>query len=149
MENNMDIKQVRNQLMMLLWMSVGIAIVLVVVFESGLFETGVLAGISANVEFVLVTLMELLTIALIPLSMRLFKFKRIHNELVEKKAEGLQKWGVVRLAMLLDPMVINTLFYYLYMNTSFGYMAIIGLLCLPFVYPSLGRCLSEIESPEA
>jgi len=31
------------------------------------------------------------------------------------------------------------------MNPAFGYMAIIQLLCLPFVYPSLNRCIAETE----
>ena len=29
------------------------------------------------------------------------------------------------------------------MNTTFGYMAIIQFLCLPFVFPSAGHCLAE------
>jgi hypothetical protein len=31
------------------------------------------------------------------------------------------------------------------MNTTFGYMAIIGLLCLPFVFPTMSRCEAEVE----
>ena len=45
-------------------------------------------------------------------------------------------------------MVVNTLLYYIYMNTTFGYMAIIMALCLPFVFPTKGRCLAEIEENE-
>jgi hypothetical protein len=29
------------------------------------------------------------------------------------------------------------------MNTTFGYLGIILLLCLPFVFPSLSRCEAE------
>jgi hypothetical protein len=29
------------------------------------------------------------------------------------------------------------------MNTTFGYLGIMLLLCLPFVFPSVGRCLAE------
>ena len=48
-----------------------------------------------------------------------------------------------RLLILEVPMVINTLLYYIYMNTTFGYMGIMLLLCLPFVFPTLNRCLAE------
>jgi hypothetical protein len=48
---------------------------------------------------------------------------------------------------LLDvPLIANTLFYEWYLNTTFGYMAIILLICQPFIYPSMARCLAETES---
>jgi hypothetical protein len=55
------------------------------------------------------------------------------------------KWGLLRLLILEVPMVVNTYLYYIYMNTTFGYMAIIGLLCLPFVFPTMSRCQAEVE----
>ena len=33
--------------------------------------------------------------------------------------------------------------FYIYMNPTFGYLAIILLLCLPFVFPSQSRCIAE------
>jgi hypothetical protein len=53
------------------------------------------------------------------------------------------KWGIIRLLILEVPMLIDTLLYYIYMNTTFGYLGIMLLLCLPFVFPSVGRCLAE------
>jgi hypothetical protein len=50
---------------------------------------------------------------------------------------------MARLIILEAPMVINTLLYYIYMNPTFGYLAIILLLCLPFVFPSYNRCVSD------
>jgi hypothetical protein len=67
---------------------------------------------------------------------------------VEGKAIALRKWGVLRLSMLEVPLLANTLFYYIYMNTTFGYMAIILLICLAFVYPSMNRCLADVENTE-
>jgi hypothetical protein len=40
-------------------------------------------------------------------------------------------------------LLANTLLYYVFMNTSFGYLAIIILLCMPFVYPSKDKCMAE------
>ena len=48
--------------------------------------------------------------------------------------------------MLLLPLWADTLLYYLYMNTTFGYLGIILVLCLPFVYPSESRCEAETEA---
>jgi hypothetical protein len=97
-------------------------------------------------EFLLTFLMELMTLGCAFLALRLFKFEKIHQELISDKAVALRKWGVIRLVMLLFPLWADTLLYYIYMNTTFGYLGIILVLCLPFVYPSLSRCEAEIEA---
>ena len=38
--------------------------------------------------------------------------------------------------MITVPLLMNTLLYYIFMNTAFGYMALILLICLPFIYPA-------------
>ena len=95
------------------------------------------------IEFVLTALMEILSLGAAFLGLRLFKFQAIHRDLVSRKEPAMWKWGMTRLLILQVPMVINTLLYYIYMNTTFGYLGIILLLCLPFVFPSLSRCLAE------
>ena len=75
----------------------------------------------------------------------MFKKKRIHDDLTTRKAPALRFWGLVRLCIIGLPLSLNVLFYYLFMNTTFGYMAIIMALCLPFAYPTLNRCLTETE----
>jgi hypothetical protein len=69
----------------------------------------------------------------------------VHNDLLQRQETALMKWGQCRLAMLALPLFMNVLFYYLFMNTTFGYMGIILLLCMPFVYPSMNRCRAELE----
>ena len=100
---------------------------------------------NSNLEFIVLTVMELALICLIPLALRLFKFKKIKQQLVENGEPALIKWGLIRLDMLIFPMFLNTLFYYLFGNNSFGVMAVILLLCLFFVYPSKKRCKTEVE----
>lgn len=124
---------------------IGITVVLVVLFETDVLPSGLMAT-EKQTEFLLTTLMELLTLASVYMSLRLFKFDKVHQELVTLKADGLRRWGLIRLAILLLPMPLNTVFYYLFMNTTFGYMAIILAICLPFVYPSEARCEAETES---
>ena len=129
--------------MMLFACMVAIGVVLVVLFEGELLEVGALAGTDSQSEFAVLGIMEVLTILFIPLSLRLFKFKKIERQLQTFHASALLKWGVVRLLMLGVPMLANTLLYYIYMNTSFGYMAIIILLCLPFIFPTTEKCSAE------
>ena len=45
--------------------------------------------------------------------------------------------------MLCGPMMLNTWLYYQFMNVAFGYMGIIGLLSLAFVYPTRTRYIQE------
>jgi len=144
--------KVKFTLTVLLWTFVALALAVVLLFESGTLEFGYYAGSSQEAEFLLTTMMELLTLAAIPLALRLFKFKMVRNELLQRQAAGLMKWGVLRLLMLLVPLLVNTLLYYMYANVAFGYMAIILVIVLPFVYPSMDRCIAETtdeETPEA
>ena len=138
-------KNVKNTLTVLLWMVLALALIVVVLFETDVLMFGYYAGSGQQAEFLLTTIMELLTLAVIPLALKLFKFKRVHADLVSRKAEALRKWGLLRLLLLLVPLLVNTLLYYAYANVAFGYMAIILVIVLPFVYPSMQRCQSETE----
>ena len=128
-------KKVSKQLMAFYIAQIALALVIIV-----LFETDVLPVQS---DFVMVALMEIISLGAAFLGLRLFKFKPIHDDLVNRPETAMWKWGMSRLLILEVPMVINTLLYYIYMNTTFGYMGIMLLLCLPFVFPTLNRCLAE------
>ena len=71
-----------------------------------------------TLQFVLTTLMELGTMAAAYLGLRLFR----HNP-----------W--LRLAIIVAPLLVNTLLYVVYRTTVFFYLAVMLLLCLPFVWP--------------
>ena len=129
---------------MCFWWWLSVAIVIVVLYEGELLETGMLTE-DTSMEFVLTTLMDLLSLAAIFVGLRMFKKKSIHDDLTTRKAPALRFWGLVRLCIIGLPLSLNVLSYYLFMNTTFGYMAIIMALCLPFVYPTLNRCLTETE----
>lgn len=136
-------KKVKQTLTVLFWTFVTLALLIVVLFETETLEVGFCTLAGGQTEFLLTMLMELLTLAMIPLALKLFKFKRIHSDLTSRKSAALGKWGILRLLMLLVPLLANTLLYYAYANTTFGYMAIILVIVLPFVYPSMGRCVAE------
>lgn len=119
-----------------------VALIIVVVFETGILTPGGLGGNKAA-EFPVLTAMELLTVCLIPFSLYLFRVKSVRQNLLTAPAQSLLTWGFVRMAMLAFLVIVNAVCYYLYMNASFGYMAIIAAICMLFVYPSLGRCKEE------
>ena len=140
-------KETRNQLMAVLVFALLFAVGAVVLYETGIMESGLFVE-HKNSEFILTALMELLTLGGVFMALRLFKFQKVHHDLVKNKEHALFRWGILRLPLLLVPMVANTYLYYMFMNTTFGYMAIIQLLCLPFVFPSMSRCQSEVEPDE-
>jgi len=135
-------KKVSQQLIAFYTAQIALALVIVVLFELDMLPTGIMAD-DKQTDFLLTATMEIVSLGAAFLGLRLFKFEVVSKSLVERKEKAMWKWGMTRLLILEAPMVINTLLYYIFMNTTFGYLAIILLLCLPFVYPSLNRCLAE------
>lgn len=129
------------------FLELAVALLIVVLYESDVLPAGCFTQHSTS-EFVLLTVMELLTVILIPLALRLFKFKKIATDLSERKQAALVRWGTIRIEMLAMPLLANTLLYYLYMSTTFGYMAIILLICMVFIYPSKDKCYFETRDLE-
>ncbi len=140
---NTNMKEVKNKL--LIQFITIIAGVLIIVFlgEGGVIPTGIIEDAGKVTEFYLITFMELITMASIFCALRMFKFKKVHEELMTNKETALYKWGTIRMSLLEFPMLINGILYYLFMQTSFGYMGIILLLCMPFVFPTMDKCIAE------
>lgn len=120
------------------------ALIVVVLFESNTLLEGSLAD-SKTHEFLVVTAMELLTLCTVPLALRLFKFKSVERSLKENGQQTLLKWGTIRIMLIVVPMLLNVILFYLFGNVAFGYMAIILFLCLFFIYPTKSRCEAETE----
>ena len=135
-------KSISKRLVVIYMSLAAIALAIIILYETNILEAGVMEEQKQS-EFILTALMELISLGAAFLGLRLFKFKAVHQELVNLKETAMWKWGVIRLLILEVPMVVDTLLYYWYMNTTFGYLAVMLLLCLPFVFPSLNRCLAE------
>ena len=126
-----------------MYASIALSIIIVALYETGVLLTSGFSTYS-EVEFVFVSTMEIVTICMIPLALRLFKLKKIEASLLASNGHNLLIWGSIRMAMLCVPMTVNTLLYYLFdFNVAFGYMGIICLICLVFIYPSKTRCAQE------
>ena len=114
------------------------AILLVLLFESNVFPTGLYAD-NKTADFLFTTIMEILTICCIPLALRLIKDKTMKKYDVPRRMQIYRRKAMLRLLLLGCPLLVNTFLYYLFMNVAFGYMAIILFLCLLFITPTKER----------
>ena len=92
--------------------------------------------------------MELVTICAIPVALKMFSIKFIRRRLSAEGSTALLKWGMLRILLIGLPMLVNTISYYLFMSVAFAYMAVIGLLCFSFIYPSKDRCMDETKQSD-
>lgn len=136
------INNLRKMLLLEFWIPVLNCLCIIILYENDLLLSGSWHDNKID-EYYVAIVMELITICLIPLSLRLFKFRIVKQDLQTSEGQMLWKWGSVRLLMLTLPMMVNCWLYYQFMNVAFGYMGIIGLLSLCFVYPSKARCSQE------
>ena len=135
---------IQKKLQLIFWIPIALSAIIIVSGELDIIPNGILAN-DKQVEFVIMSMMEILTIIAIPVALKLFKFKAIANKLASDTLLHFERWGIVRLCLLNVPMVINLVCYYLLVGAGFGYLAIILFLSLFFVYPSLSRCYNETD----
>ncbi len=133
--------KIRRILTVAFWLPVLVSLAVIVIYECELALPGQWS-VDKVLEYYLAIAMEIVTICLIPLSLRLFKLNFVRKSIELDALRGMRLWGSLRIAMLTLPMVANIWLYYQFVNVAFGYMGIIGLLCLVFVYPSETRCNS-------
>ena len=71
-----------------------------------------------EIQFIITTFMELATLACAYLGLRLYR----HN-----------RW--LRFTLIVAPLLVNIILYFIIGTTAFFYLAIMLLLCIPFVWP--------------
>ena len=135
---------IQKKLQLIFWIPIVLSAIIIILGELDIIPNGILAN-DKQVEFVIMSMMEILTIIAIPVALKLFKFKAIANKLASDTLLHFERWGSVRLCLLNVPMVINLVCYYLFVGAGFGYLSIILFLSLFFVYPSLSRCYNETD----
>lgn len=135
---------IQKKLQLIFWIPIVLSAIIIVSGELDIIPNGILAN-DKQVEFVIMSMMEILTIIAIPVALKLFKFKAIANKLASDTLLHFERWGIVRLCLLNVPMVINLVCYYLFVGAGFGYLAIILFLSLFFIYPSLSRSYNETD----
>ena len=124
------------------------ALAIIVCGENDWFNNVGIMHDNKNSDFIMTSLMEIISICLIPVSLRLFKFKKVRNAIQSDNTENHSSfiaWALIRLDMVQIPMIVNVILYYMYMNVAFGYMGIILFLASFFIFPTLERCNFEYE----
>ncbi len=137
-------RPVKNFLLRLFLAFLLLAILLIVLYETGVIDGGQLA-LHTKVDFIVECVLVLLTICAIPLALRLFKFRRVHDQLMKNKEKSLISWGMLRIVLLGVPMLANIFAYYTFQNMGYSYLALILFLSMWFVFPTLGKCYAETE----
>lgn len=140
-----ELKTVQRMLLLNFLFMVGLCLLMVVLYETELVEPVDSLSVGSPLVFFLQVVMEAVSIVFIPVALKLFSVGVVHRRLVAGKGKALLRWGTLRLNLLCLPMLANTYLYYQTMWPGFGYLAIILLLCLCFVYPSMARCESEVS----
>ncbi len=138
----LDIKTAQRILMLNFLVMAGVGLLMVVLYETGMVEPASMS-VDSQLVFLLQVVMEVASIVVIPVALKMFALKVVRRRLVAGKGTALLRWGTVRINLLCLPMLVNTYLYYQTMWPGFGYLGIILLLCLCFVYPSLSRCEQE------
>lgn len=116
---------------------------IIIAYETTILIPGKLSG-NKSLIFVQIV-MQLSTLALIPIALYLFKFSYINKSVTNPNSyKGFLKWGIVRICLLCIPILFNMLFYYLYgEETGFFYLALISTISVFFIFPTMHRCQEE------
>lgn len=97
------------------WAFIVLSAIMVMLFETGLFDSGLWGG-NSSAEFAVLTAMEILTVVIVPIALK-------------------KKRSLASICMICVPMATDTFLYYMLLNTTFGYLALLMLVCTPFVNP--------------
>lgn len=139
----MTVEQISRSLRIHYYIMVAIALLLVGLYEGNLLPIGSLSS-DKLAEAYLSGLMVLTALIGIPASLKMFSWTHLADKPQETKLPALLHLGHLRLLILSVQLCLDTLFHYLFIHASFGYLAIILLFASIFVYPSLTRCKSDI-----
>lgn len=125
-------------------------ITLVILYETGVFTEGIYAD-NEQMEYILQSICILLTVGLIPFSLRLFNLnlvKRIQQLPLMQALESYTIWSEIRIFLLAVPTLVSTSFYYLTLNTTGIFCACMALIASLFCVPTYNRLLNELDLPE-
>ena len=140
-------KRIRNILMTIFCLQLLTAGVLYILGDWMNVNLAFVSNVDSQTLFIVSTLMILTTLASIPAGLRLFKFSKVASEIKMEGKPALLKWSIIRMVLIGDLLVINTMLYYFFgFEPAFGYLAIVCLLTMPFILPTMSRCKSELEA---
>ncbi len=142
-------KKTQQQLMLLFGTFLVLSAAIYVAGEFLHYDMSIFDDASHTTRFCIYTTMILLTVIMLPLALRLFKFRKVSDDLHLRQAAALRQWGSLRLIVMGLLLLVNTALYYAFgLEASYGYLAVVTLLCFPFVIPTMSRCKAELSSTD-
>ena len=142
MELTNEHKQVNRQLNILAFSLLNTELLLVVFGELDVLPNGVVP-VSYGLQLVVV----FLTIFLIPTSLKLLNWTPVRLR-VEGKPCTYRCWAMTRLVALYIPVLLGTGFYYLMLDCSAIYWAIVSFIAVIFAWPTKDRLLDVVTPKE-
>lgn len=142
MEITNEHKRVNRQLNILALALMAAEIMIVVLGELDVIENGVLP-----VSYGLQLLVVLLTIFLIPTSLKLLNWTPIRKR-IDRELYTYRFWAIARLFALYIPVLLGTSLYFLMLDSSALYCAVVSLIAIVFVWPTEERMLDELTPKE-
>jgi hypothetical protein len=126
---------------------IAIAILLVVLYQSDIIMEGTYAG-DFGMQYILETIGILTTIALVPLSLKIFSVKlnkKIKMAGFENALKLYRQWSSVRLMIIAFITYLNIIIYYMTLNSIGGLCALIGLTASVFCLPGERKLREELN----
>ena len=118
-----------------------------VLYETDVLPQGSMVG-DAQAEYILQTVGILLTVCLIPLSLRMFSLsltRYVRQLSLPEALVSYRRWCEIRLAMLLAPALFNLTVYYTTLDVTsllcMGMLLVASLFCVP----GRGRLMRELD----
>lgn len=124
-----------------------IAILLAGLYQSDLIMEGTYAG-DFGMQYILDTIGILTTIALVPLSLKIFSVKlnkKIKMAGFENALKLYRQWSSVRLMIIAFITYLNIMIYYMTLNSIGGLCALIGLTASIFCLPGERKLREELN----
>jgi hypothetical protein len=86
---------------------------------------------------------------LIPLSLRLMKFRKVEELIARNPLEEYRNMAVIRMTLLYCGLCFSNIGFFFFYTPTFLYINIIFMIAFVFVYPSLDRCYHEANYLDA
>jgi len=151
-ENEYQLLQLFHFLRLNFFVQIAMPFVLAVLFLTGVLKQNLLASDDVS-QYYLHSIMVLVTLLLVPTALKGFAVlrKKYVVDLGPKEAlKRLRILHIIRLEMLIFPMILGVVTYYLTGKNVGGICALIALvIAVAFCYPSLGMLTNELSEDES
>lgn len=124
-----------------------LVILTLALYELDVLPQGILID-DAHTSYMLEVLGVLLTVCLIPFSLRLFNLSLVHlvkQRALESALISYRRWSEIRLALLLAPALVNLSVYYWTLETTGLLCSAMVMLASFFCVPGMKRLRSELN----